>query len=118
VKPTLEYVAAALTEAEAAARWYAERSATAARRFSEELDAAEAAIAANPEAWPPFEHGTRHHLLRRYPFSVVYRIEPERILIVAVMHFRRRPAYWLRRKSAVYHWQPTEPAGSRRSPAR
>jgi hypothetical protein len=40
VTRALEYVAAALDEAEAAARWYAERSATSARQFSEELDAA------------------------------------------------------------------------------
>lgn len=96
----LEYLVAALGEAEAAARWYAERSAAAARQFSEDLDAAEAAIVANPEAWPPFDHGTRRYLLRHFPFSVVYRFEPERVLIVAVMHFRRRPAYWRRRTSS------------------
>lgn len=54
----LDYVAAALDEAEAAARWYAERSPSAARRFSEELDAAEAVIATSPEAWPPFDRLT------------------------------------------------------------
>lgn len=33
-------------------------------------------------------------LLRRYPFGVVYRIEPARILIIAVAHGHRRPGYW------------------------
>ena len=36
-----------------------------------------------PEAWPPFDHGTCRYLLQRFPFSVVYRIEDRRILIVA-----------------------------------
>jgi plasmid stabilization system protein ParE len=79
----VEYLEEALEEAEAAARWYAERSVTAAAAFSEDLDAAELAIAQLPEAWPQFDHGTHRHLLRRFPFSIVYRVEPRRILIVA-----------------------------------
>jgi plasmid stabilization system protein ParE len=94
VSRALEYLAEALGEAEAAARWYAERSPTAALAFSEELDAAESAIARLPDAWPPHEAGTRRYLLRRFPFSVVYRVEAKRIVIVAVAHARRRPGYW------------------------
>ena len=90
----LEYLEEALEEAEAAAGWYAERSASAAAGFSEEIDTAESAIADFPDAWPPFDHGTRRYLLRRYPFSVIYRIEARRILIVAVAHGHRRPGYW------------------------
>ena len=90
----LEYLDEALEEAEAAARWYAERSASAAAGFSEEIDMAESAIADFPRAWPHFDHGTRRYLLRRYPFGVIYRIESHRILIVAVAHAHRRPGYW------------------------
>jgi plasmid stabilization system protein ParE len=89
----LEYLEEALEEAEAAARWYADRSVAAAVAFSEQVDAAEEAIVQFPEAWPAFEHGTRRYLLRRYPFSIVYRIERGRILIVAVAHGHRRPGY-------------------------
>jgi plasmid stabilization system protein ParE len=97
VSRALEYLDEAIEEAEAAARWYAERSSTAASGFADEIDAAIAAIDRNPEAWPPYDHGTRHYLLRRYPFSVVYRIEPRRILVVAVAHGLRRPGYWASR---------------------
>ncbi|MBI4477746.1 MAG: type II toxin-antitoxin system RelE/ParE family toxin [Acidobacteria bacterium] len=90
----LEYLDEAVDEAEAAARWYAERSAAAAVAFSDEIDAAEAAILQLPEAWPRFEHGTRRYLLRRFPYSIVYRVEPNRVLIVAVAHGHRRPGYW------------------------
>jgi plasmid stabilization system protein ParE len=99
----LEYLDEALQEAEAVARWYAERSATAATAFAAEIDEAESDILRLPEAWPAFHHGTRRYLLRRFPFSVVYRVEARRILIVAVAHARRRPGYWqsrgARRKS-------------------
>jgi plasmid stabilization system protein ParE len=97
VARALEYLDEALEEVEAAARWYAERSSTAAIAFSDEIDAAESAIVRLPEAWPSFEHGTRRYLLRRFPYSVVYRVEPDRIVIVAVVHARRRPGYWRRR---------------------
>ena len=98
--PALEYLAEALVEADAAARWYAQRSLSAAAGFADEIDAAVAAIDQSPEAWPPFAHGTRRYLLRRYPFSVIYRIERDRILIVAIAHGRRRPDYWASRLSS------------------
>src|SRR3990167_7366675 len=61
VSPALEYLDEAIEEAEAAARWYAARSTTAASGFADEIDAAIAAIEQNPEAWPSYDHGTRHH---------------------------------------------------------
>jgi toxin ParE1/3/4 len=90
----IEYLQEALIEAEATARWYAARSDSAAAAFSNEIDAAIAAIDEHPEAWPAYDHGTRRFLLRRFPYSVVYRVEASRILIVAVAHGRRRPGYW------------------------
>ena len=90
----LEYLEEALQEAEAAAHWYAQRSPTAALAFSDELETAEDAIVRLPEAWPPFDYGTRRYLLRRFPFSIIYRVEEGRILIVACAHGHRRPGYW------------------------
>ena len=90
----LEYLDAALADAESAAEWYSQRSSAAAQGFAEEIDAAVAAIERLPNAWPGYEHGTRRYLLRRYPFSVIYRIEPTRILIIAIAHAHRRPGYW------------------------
>jgi plasmid stabilization system protein ParE len=93
----LEYLEQALVVAEAAARWYLERSPTAAARFSGELDEAETAILERPEAWPIGEQDTRRYLLPHFPFAVIYRVEESRILIVAVAHARRRPRYWTHR---------------------
>ena len=93
----LEYLTDALAEAEAAAHWYAERSPTAAAAFVAEIESAETAILKLPAAWPSFDHGTRRYLLRRFPYSVVYRIEPHLVLVIAVMHEHRRPHYWAAR---------------------
>jgi hypothetical protein len=46
VSRAVEYLAEAIDEAEAAARWYAERSGSAATGFADEVDAAIAAIEA------------------------------------------------------------------------
>jgi len=39
---------------------------------------------------PPF----RRCLLQKFPYSVIFSIESEYILIVAVAHVKRKPGYW------------------------
>ena len=63
----------AVAEAQAAYRWYRERNETAAEAFLVELDRAVELISEGPLTWPVYFHSTRHFLLRRFPFSVVYR---------------------------------------------
>jgi hypothetical protein len=56
----------AIAEAQAATRWYRERSASAA--YLAELDLAVEAIAENPKMWPRYVHGTRRYVFHRFPF--------------------------------------------------
>jgi plasmid stabilization system protein ParE len=58
VPRTLEFLDEAIEEAEAAARWYAERSQTAAAAFADEIDSAIAEITRLPLAWPAYSHNT------------------------------------------------------------
>jgi plasmid stabilization system protein ParE len=94
VTRTLEILDEALEDAEDAARWYAERNGTAAAAFAQEFEHAIAEIQRVPATWPSFDHGTRRFLLKRFPYSVVYRMDDTRIVVVAVAHAHRRPAYW------------------------
>jgi len=32
--------------------------------------------------------------MRRFPYSIVYRVETEKVFVLAVAHLRRRPLYW------------------------
>jgi plasmid stabilization system protein ParE len=54
------------------------------------------AIEDNPEAWA--RRGRRSDVrafpLDRYPYSIVYRVRPTLIRVLAVAHARRRPDYW------------------------
>jgi len=78
-------------------RWYAQRSQAAAAAFIAEIDDAIARIGESPETWPRYRRGTRRFVLRRFPFSVVYRVEEDAVYVVAVAHAQRRPEYWRRR---------------------
>ncbi len=78
-------------------RWYAQRGPSAAEAFIAELNDAVARIGESPETWPRYPGGTRR-FLRRFPFSVVYRVEDDVVYVVAVAHAKQRPEYWRRRK--------------------
>jgi hypothetical protein len=51
-------------------------------------------IQADPLRRPLRRDGTCKVTLPRFPYAVVYRDDPEQILIVAVAHGVRRPGYW------------------------
>jgi hypothetical protein len=55
------------------------------------------AIKARPEAFARVYGDFRQCLMRRFPYSVYYRIGDETIVIIAVHHHRRDPARWQRR---------------------
>ncbi len=46
------------------------------------------------------EQNVRRCLTHTFPCGILYTIEAESILILAVMHLRRRPGYWRSRLSA------------------
>ena len=64
------------------------------RRLFEEVRAAVRTLETYPEMGTPRNHGTRRILLARFPFDLVYIIEAESIVILALAHQRRRPGYW------------------------
>ena len=40
----------------------------------------------------------RRFPFRRFPFAMIYRVDGDRLRILAVAHRRRRPGYWSQRK--------------------
>jgi plasmid stabilization system protein ParE len=89
---------ALLPEAEAeyerALAWYFERSPKAAERSEAAFDEAVAAIRSRPTLYPMADDRHRFVLLRRYPFSLVYRLDVDTVTVIAVAHTSRRPGYW------------------------
>ncbi|MGH8618013.1 MAG: type II toxin-antitoxin system RelE/ParE family toxin [Burkholderiales bacterium] len=54
-----------------------------------------------PRAWHPLGESTRRCRLSRFPYGVVYAVEPEEILVIALAHLHRRPGYWRERLRRV-----------------
>jgi toxin ParE1/3/4 len=89
----------ALAEARAAREWYLSRSDRAAQAFLADLDVGVEGIRTAPDLYPPYLHGTRCYLLRRFPYLIVYRATAATVHVYAVAHSRRRPGYWKTRSA-------------------
>ena len=77
-----------------AARYYETRSPGLGFSFLMELDDAIEQVVANPKAFQLVSREIRRKPLRRFPYSLLYVIEADRIRVVAAAHHRRRPDYW------------------------
>jgi hypothetical protein len=52
-----------------------------------------------PSRWKILEADVRRCLTRVFPYAVLYTVEPDFILIIAIMHCHREPGYWRSRIS-------------------
>ena len=92
-----EFHPEALEEYQEATLYYAERDPTLALRFVEAVEDTIRRILESPQRWRILDEDVRRCLTHVFPHGVLYTIEPEFILIVAVMHCSREPGYWKRR---------------------
>jgi toxin ParE1/3/4 len=51
----------------------------------------------SPLLGKPVYRTHRGVLVRRFPYTVIYRVRPRHIEIVAVAHDKRKPRYWMGR---------------------
>ena len=51
-----------------------------------------------PTLYPLSVDNIRRSLLHRFPYSVFYAIEENKIIIISVAHQSRRPFYWVEKK--------------------
>jgi plasmid stabilization system protein ParE len=66
-------------------------------RFYRAVMAAAAKIEAHPQAWPRLRGPIRKCLVEGFPYKLLYAVEADRLFVVAVMHGKRKPDYWLER---------------------
>ncbi len=65
--------------------------------FIAEVERISEALRDQPRIGQSVGEELRRILLARFPYSLIYSIEPERIWVIAVAHHRRRPGYWQER---------------------
>jgi toxin ParE1/3/4 len=92
-----EFHPEALVEFEEAARYYESRQGELGTRFIEVIEEAFREICAAPARWRIFEEDVRRYLVHVFPFAVLYSVERDYVLIIAVMHCSREPSYWKHR---------------------
>jgi plasmid stabilization system protein ParE len=84
----------AQAEYQAALAWYQSRSAQAAARFEAEVERVLALLGASPDLFPSYDDKHRFAVMRHFPYSVVYQVQPDRVYVVAVAHSSRSAGYW------------------------
>jgi toxin ParE1/3/4 len=99
LKP-ISYHLEAVREADHAAAYYFENDPRVVHDFLEALERVMAEIQAAPHRWP-YEGKTtaQRRQVKRFPYTIFYLNEPEKIFILAVAHTSRRPGYWKTRIS-------------------
>ena len=96
----LKILAAAEEEYCAAARWYADRSLTAADGFTKAVAAVFQRIIDRPEWGASCDAMHRQVIVSGYPYLIIYRTMGDgQLLIVAVAHASRKPGYWMHREN-------------------
>ena len=50
-----------------------------------------------PTTWARISANIRRCPIRRFPYDVLYHVQADEIVIVAVMHHHRKPGYWKKR---------------------
>ncbi|TAK37066.1 MAG: type II toxin-antitoxin system RelE/ParE family toxin [Chloroflexota bacterium] len=91
------FLALAQQELDDAVAWYDEQSRGLGIEFLDQLDRAVRRIVSFPTSCPEIEPGLRRCLLSRFPYGLIYGLDRDTIVVVAVAHLHREPRYWLDR---------------------
>ena len=91
----VSFLPAAEIEAADAIDWYGEKQIGLGDSFLKALEDAIAAIQRDPLAFPVvLGSSVRRALTQRFPYSIIYTVTGEEILIIAVFHSSRNPIIW------------------------
>jgi plasmid stabilization system protein ParE len=78
--------------------WYLERDEQAATAFLLEVDRFIDGMRQNCEQFPVVYRDVRRALLKQFPYAIYFKVEGDRVTVVAVPHQRRAPRVWKRRR--------------------
>jgi plasmid stabilization system protein ParE len=82
-----------------AAEWYATHAGPrVASAFITAYEAVRSKIVEHPRIGSPGAAGTRRLVFPNFPYLLIYRLQQEEIVVIAVAHQRREPSYWTKRR--------------------
>jgi plasmid stabilization system protein ParE len=80
-----------------AAAWYESQRPDLGVDFIAEIERCLDAASERPTTYPAIHKDVRRVVANRFPFSVYFRAEERRIVVLAVFHGRRDPSIWQQR---------------------
>ncbi len=89
-----EFHPEAETEFTGAAEFYDAEHDRLGAEFAREVEQTVQFVRTHSEAGRAVRGMIRRWRVKRFPYDVIYREEPERVYILAIVHHRRRPGYW------------------------
>jgi plasmid stabilization system protein ParE len=93
----VRFLDVAQREMDDAVVWYDQQASDLGIRFLAEVHRAIRRSTAFPESCPEISPELRRCLLARFPYGLIYGIDNDTIVVVAVAHLHREPRYWLNR---------------------
>jgi len=93
----IRFLKPAQSEVDDAVAWYNSQSRGLGIQFLDDIDRTIRRIAAYPFSSVEIEQGLRRCLLSRFPYGIIYGVDSETIIVVAVAHLHREPRYWIDR---------------------
>jgi plasmid stabilization system protein ParE len=88
---------AARLEYDEAAVWYEAQQSGLGREFVAEIERALAQACEAPQRFPKMLQDVRCIRVRRFPYSILFRLRADRLVVLSVFHARRDPIIWRER---------------------
>lgn len=94
MKRLVRYHPAVKLDLREAHNWYESRREGLGEEFLSEVRKIISYISNNPEMYETVRGDVRRGVTSRFPYLVLYRIQPQRIVILGVFHTSRDPLIW------------------------
>jgi plasmid stabilization system protein ParE len=98
----IKFLKVAQQEVEDAFDWYNCQVAGLGDEFLDELDHAVRRVSSFPESCTEIVSGLRRCLLARFPYGLIYGLDNDSVIIIAVAHLHRNPRYWADRLGNIF----------------
>ncbi|MCC7418648.1 MAG: type II toxin-antitoxin system RelE/ParE family toxin [Planctomycetaceae bacterium] len=106
--PSIRFLPGAEEDYSDALAWFIDHNPVQGDRFEAAIELALEDISAFPKRWPLRDEQTRMRPITGFPYVIYYREMSDLVVVVAVAHTSRNPAYWESRNLE----DPSEPDAS------
>lgn len=96
-KRRLEIIEPAEIELDDAYEYYEYEIEGLGKNFLDEFKKGISRIVLHPLAWSRIQENIRKCVLKKFPYNIIYAIDDDAIIILAVSHQHRHPEYWIDR---------------------